>query len=67
MSTTPPNSDQGEKFSQVKHSVTLSRRNVRAVGYAMVVNDEKSFSHAVDTIITEAMTAGVPFFKGPKR
>lgn len=69
MPTTPPpqpSQDTGP-IRQVKKSVSLSRRNHRAILLAMAVHEEQSFSHAVDTVITEAMAAGVPYFKGEKR
>jgi hypothetical protein len=51
-------------FRQVRASVTLGPRNVKAIRLAMLVNEEESFSRALDTIVTEAMAVGVPYFRG---
>lgn len=69
MSISSPASDPSpsiKPFRQVQVSVTLSPRNVKAIRLAMLVNEEESFSRAVDTVVTEAMVAGVPYFRGKK-
>ena len=37
---------------------------MKAIRLAMLVNEEESFSRALDTIVTEAMAVGVPYFRG---
>lgn len=55
-----------ERIVQVRKTVTLSPRVFRAVKLAQLANREPSFSRAMNDIVTEAMQAGVNYFRAGK-